>query len=215
MAATRIFITSALRAIRVSSSERSACPLPDGFEDLADAPAVSDALAELKARNPGLHRAVVKLNEGFSGEGNAIFSFEDAPEKASLAAWTSARLPALAFEARDMTWEAYSAKIQEMGAIVEAYVEGGDKRSPSAQFRVDPLGQLETISTHDQIMGGKSDQIFLGCRFPADENYRLEIQAEGPQGGRSPTEEGRFGPFRAWTSFRSTIAPDGTTMPSR
>ena len=170
-------------------------PLPDGFEDLADASAVSDALAELKARNPGLRRAVVKLNEGFSGEGNAIFSFEDAPETAGLAAWTSARLPALAFEARDMTWEAYSAKIQEMGAIVEAYVEGGNKRSPSAQYRVDPLGQLETISTHDQIMGGKSDQIFLGCRFPADESYRLEIQAEGLKAADALRKRGVLGRF--------------------
>jgi hypothetical protein len=169
--------------------------LPDGFEDLTDAPAVAAALTELKARNPRLRRAVVKLNEGFSGEGNAVFPFEGAPEKLGLAAWTRARLPALAFEARDMTWEAYSTKIQEMGAIVEAYVEGQDKRSPSAQFRVDPLGQLEAISTHDQIMGGKSDQIFLGCRFPADESYRLEIQAEGLKAAEALRQRGVLGRF--------------------
>lgn len=170
-------------------------PLPDGLEDLADAPAVADALAELKARNPGLRRAVVKLNEGFSGEGNAVFAFEGAPEKTGLAAWTRARLPALAFEARDMTWERYCAKIQEMGAIVEVYVEGRDKRSPSAQFRVDPLGRLEAISTHDQIMGGKSDQIFLGCRFPADKSYRLEIQAEGLKVAEALRRRGVLGRF--------------------
>ncbi len=169
--------------------------LPDGFEDLADEPAVADALVELKARNPGLRRAVVKLNEGFSGEGNAVFGFDGAPDKAGLAAWTRARLPALAFEARDMTWETYRAKIQEMGAIVEAYVEGRDKRSPSAQFRVDPLGRLEAISTHDQILGGKSDQIFLGCRFPADESYRLEIQAEGLKAAEALRRRGVLGRF--------------------
>jgi hypothetical protein len=169
--------------------------LPDGFEDLDDAPAVADALAELRSRNPHLRRAVVKLNEGFSGEGNAVFAFEGAPEKAGLAAWTRARLPALAFEACDMTWETYSAKIQEMGAIVEAYVEGRDKRSPSAQFRVDPLGRLEAVSTHDQIMGGKSGQIFLGCRFPADESYRLEIQAEGLKAAKVLRQKGVLGRF--------------------
>lgn len=170
-------------------------PLPDGFEDLADAPAVADALAELKARNPELRRAVVKLNEGFSGEGNAVFAFQGAPEKQGLSVWTRDRLPDLAFEARDMTWDAYSAKIQDMGAIVEAYIEGDDKRSPSAQFRIDPLGQLEAISTHDQIMGGKSDQIFLGCRFPADESYRLEVQAEGLKAAEALRQKGVLGRF--------------------
>jgi hypothetical protein len=31
------------------------------------------------------------------------------------------------------------------------------------------------ISTHDQILGGPSDQVFLGCSFPAREDYRLRI----------------------------------------
>ncbi len=54
--------------------------LPAGVEDLADESEVVAALAELKRRDPGLQRAVVKLNEGFSGEGNAIFGFEGAPD---------------------------------------------------------------------------------------------------------------------------------------
>ena len=169
--------------------------LPAGFEDLADPAAVADALSELKGRDPGLRRAVVKLNEGFSGEGNAVFSFADAPQGPGLAAWVRGRLPDLAFEARDMTWEAFGAKIGEMGAIVEAFIEGGGKRSPSAQFRVDPLGEIETISTHDQVMGGQSDQIFLGCRFPADESYRLAIQAEGMKAAESLRRQGVLGRF--------------------
>ena len=169
--------------------------MPDGFEDLADAQQVTEALTELKARNPDLGRAVVKLNEGFSGEGNALFSFDDAPTGRGLAAWTRDRLPALAFEARDMTWEGFDAKIEEMGAVAEVYVEGADKRSPSSQFRVDPLGGLEAISTHDQIMGGNSDQIFLGCRFPADEGYRLEIQSEGLKAAEALRRRGVLGRF--------------------
>ena len=39
-----------------------------------------------------------------------------------------------------MTWEAYRAKARQMGAIVEAFIEGEEKRSPSVQFRIDPLG---------------------------------------------------------------------------
>jgi len=170
-------------------------PLPDGFEDLGDVPAVAEALAELKAADPELSRAVVKLNEGFSGEGNAVFSFDGAPSKNGLDAWVRDRLPDLAFEARHMSWEAYSAKIQEMGAIVEIFLDGPDKRSPSAQFRVDPLGQVEAISTHDQVMGGNSSQIFLGCRFPADESYRLEIQEEGLKVADALRRRGVLGRF--------------------
>ena len=32
------------------------------------------------------------------------------------------------------------------------------------------------ISTHDQILGGPSDQVFLGCSFPARDEYRMRIQ---------------------------------------
>ncbi len=32
------------------------------------------------------------------------------------------------------------------------------------------------ISTHDQILGGPSNQVFLGCSFPARDDYRLRIQ---------------------------------------
>ena len=28
------------------------------------------------------------------------------------------------------------------------------------------------ISTHDQILGGDSGQIYLGCSFPARDDYR-------------------------------------------
>ncbi len=84
--------------------------LPFGFEDLADAGDVTDALAELKSKKPELDKAVVKLNEGFSGEGNAVFDFAGAPAGSALRPWIRERLPSLAFEARGMTWDVYQAK---------------------------------------------------------------------------------------------------------
>src|SRR3712207_5522086 len=47
-------------------------PLPDGFEHLRDADDIFGAVVELKRREPGLRRVAVKLDEGFSGEGNAV-----------------------------------------------------------------------------------------------------------------------------------------------
>ena len=169
--------------------------VPDGAEDLSDAQQLADALAELKHRHPTMQRAVVKLNEGFSGEGNATFAFDGAPPDRGLSKWIGSRLPRLAFEAKGMGWETYEAKVKQMGAVAEAFVEGAEKRSPSAQYRVDPLGHVEVISTHDQVLGGPAGQVFLGCRFPADPSYRLEIQAEGLKAAEALRDRGVLGRF--------------------
>ena len=178
-----------------------------GYEDLADAGDVARALAELKREKPELTRAVVKLNEGFSGEGNAVLDLRDAPQGTALASWIASRLPALAFEARGMTWDLYEQKLVAMGGIVEEFVEGAGKQSPSVQLRVDPDGAIEAISTHDQLLGGPSGQIFLGCRFPADAAYRLDIQDAGRRAARVLADKGVLGRFGV--DFLSL--PDGDT----
>ncbi len=170
--------------------------VPEGFEDLADVADLAEALTRLKAGAPDLRRAVVKLNEGFSGEGNAVFSYAGAPRGgADLERWVRARLAGMAYETDAMTWESFAAKVGEMGAVVEAFIEGEVTRSPSAQFRIDPLGELDVISTHDQVLGGAASQIFLGCRFPADARYRLEVQREGLEAARRLREAGVVGRF--------------------
>ena len=171
-------------------------PAPAGFEDLRDAQDIAGALAGLKRMQPGIRRAVVKLNEGFSGEGNAIFDFAGAPEGGGLEAWIADRLPGLAFEANSVSPDAYLEKFEAMGGIVEEFLEGADKRSPSVQVRVDPLGRLAAISTHDQVLGGQNAQVFLGCRFPASAAYRLAIQELGHAGRRGAGGQGRARPLR-------------------
>ena len=168
--------------------------MPDGFEDLANEKDIIASLAELKRRNPQLRRAVVKYNEGFSGEGNATFQFEGCPET-GLEAWVSEHLPKMEFGAHDLDWDIYREKFAEMGGIVEAFVDGRNKRSPSAQYRIDPAGHVEAISTHDQVLGGLTDQEFLGALFPADEAYRLEVQAEGMKAAKALAEKGVLGRF--------------------
>ncbi len=49
--------------------------LPDGFEDLHTKEDIIRALVALKKDNPALRKAVVKMNDGFSGDGNAIFRY--------------------------------------------------------------------------------------------------------------------------------------------
>jgi hypothetical protein len=153
--------------------------MPDGFENLRDVIDLAEALTRLKRQKPALARAVVKLNEGFSGEGNAIFRFADAPEGRPLAAWVRERLPRMQFAAHGMGWEEYAAKVEDMWAVAEEFVDGAEKRSPSAQYRINPLGEVEVISTHEQDLGESDGQVFLGCHFPARGAYRLDIQNRG------------------------------------
>ena len=65
----------------------------------------------------------------------------------------------------------YFAKFKRMGGVVEEFIEASEKTSPSAQFRTSPRGEVLATSTHDQILGGPSGQIYLGCSFPARDDY--------------------------------------------
>src|ERR671911_849737 len=117
-------------------------PLPEGFEHLRDGDDVVEAVVELKRRKPALRRAAIKLDEGFSGEGNAVFPYEGAPEGRDLMSWVRDELPGrIKFEATGETWERYSRKFEEMGGIVECWLEGEEVRSPSVQCRINPLGE--------------------------------------------------------------------------
>ena len=170
--------------------------LPEGFEHLRDGGDVAEAIIELKRRRPGLRRAAIKLDEGFSGEGNAVFPYDGAPEGKELARWVKDELPKrIKFEAAGETWERYGRKFEEMGGIVECWLEGEEVRSPSVQCRINPLGEATVVSTHDQVLGGPSGQIFLGSTFPADDTYSRDIKEAGQKVGKVLKERGALGRF--------------------
>ena len=171
-------------------------PLPDGFEHLRDEQDIVEAVVELKRRRPELRRAAIKLDEGFSGEGNAVFLYDGAPEGRALARWVSGELPRrIRFEAHGETWEHYYHKFTEMGGIVECWVEGDEVRSPSVQCRINALGEATVVSTHDQVLGGPSGQIFLGSTFPADAEYSRDLKEAGQRVGEVLKERGALGRF--------------------
>ncbi len=171
--------------------------LPDGFEHLRDQEDIIDALATLQERHAGVRRAVVKLNDGFSGEGNALFYYDgvDGSSRQERVRQIRGRLPELRFEAKGETWERFHAKYQEMRGVVELFVEGQHKRSPSAQCRVNAIGVPQAISTHDQVLGGPSGQVFEGCTFPADPAYRMDVQETGLKVATVLAERGVVGRF--------------------
>jgi hypothetical protein len=197
--------------------------LPEGFEDLHSQDEIEESLVELAARRPGIRRAVVKLNDSFSGEGNAVFRY---PELGSRAAVREA-LRRVELPVPDETFDAYCEKFSRMGGIVEEFVEGREKVSPSAQLRSNPQGQVLPISTHDQILGGPSDQVFLGCSFPARHDYRQRIQEAALRIGEVLAANGvvsRFGidfllwrddPAEEWNmaALEINLRMGGTTHP--
>jgi hypothetical protein len=173
--------------------------LPFGFEDLSTPQEMAEGLATIKKQDPKARRAVVKLNEGFSGEGNAVFRYNeldpDQPEH-ELARRILDRLPTdLKFEAPHEDWPSFSAKYREMQGVVEAFVEGDVKMSPSVQCRVNAIGEPQVISTHDQVLGGPTGQVYLGCTFPAADDYRLDIQESGHRIAEVLARKGVIGRF--------------------
>lgn len=166
------------------------CPL--GFADLHTRDEILDSLDELAQRRPGLKTAVVKLNDGFSGEGNANFTYPvPLPAKgADRRAALEGSLERLHWTAEEEHAEWYFRKFGEMGGIVEEFVAGKEVRSPSAQVRVRPDGSCEMLSTHEQLLGGRTGQVYLGCRFPADADYRLRLQDAALRVGRVLASKG-------------------------
>ena len=181
----------------------SGVPYPDGSGSIWNAEDLAVAAAQLWERQPELKRMVVKLNEGISGEANALLDLRPIQIVAPGAASHSERVITLgkhfagmSFQAKQETWANFSSRLPELGGIVEAFIEGEMKRSPSVQGRVTPDGEVEILSTHDQILGGPDGQVYLGCRFPADEAYRQRLQDLGLKVGRKLAEKGvleRFG----------------------
>jgi hypothetical protein len=197
--------------------------LPVGFEDLHTPHELEEALVELRVRRPGLRRAVIKLDHSFSGEGNAIFRYPGSDSRTAL----QEALRLVEFSIPTETNEAYFDKLARMGGIVEEFVDSPEKHSPSAQMRISPHGEVQPISTHDQILGGPSGQVFLGCRFPARDEYRMDVQEAGLKIGRVLAGHGvvsRFGvdflvhrerPEDAWrtSALEINLRMGGTTHP--
>jgi len=172
-------------------------PHPLGVENLGGKEELIEAIVQMRARKPSIKQVLVKLNEGVSGEGNAVIDLTglpapgDSKEKGML----EERLRAMQFELARITYDSYMEKLQERKGVVEERILGKEIRSPSVQLRVTPLGAVELLSTHDQLLGGPTGQSYLGCVFPADPGYAALITREAAKIGRRLAKEGVIGRF--------------------
>lgn len=196
---------------------------PAGSGNLRDEDDIVDALVALAHQRPALKRAVVKLNEGFAGEGNGLFTFP--AERTDPAAVRDA-LRSLDWSSASENFASFMRKFTEMGGIVEEFLVAGEMRSPSVQMRINPDGGSVVVSSHEQVLGGATGQAYLGCRFPADDEYRALLHAEAEKIGQVLSDKGALGRFGIdfmvgrepggnWTSYAIEInlRMTGTTPP--
>jgi hypothetical protein len=170
---------------------------PLGRENLSSRDDLVAAIIEMRAKKPSIKQVLVKLNEGVSGEGNALVDLSGLPPSGDSNERTviEDRLKAMQFELKGITYNSYMRKLEARKGIVEERIMGEEFRSPSVQLRVTPLGSVELLSTHDQLLGGPSGQSYLGCTFPADNGYASLITREAAKVGKRLGKEGVIGRF--------------------
>ena len=186
---------------------RAGVPAPLGTEDVHELPEVRTAIDRIRAEHPDAAGVVIKHDNSGAGDGNWVIRFDRDDIDRSLA-----ELP---------PWYVHD---REAGGVVEE-LYAGDVTSPSVQVDITPYGEVRVMSTHEQVLGGASGQVYLGCRFPAAESYAGTLARYGEAVGKVLAEEGALGRFsvdfiavraeRHWTvlALEINLRRGGTTHP--
>ncbi|MET8861406.1 peptide ligase PGM1-related protein [Nonomuraea sp. NPDC004580] len=151
-------------------------PMARGFGDVRTTLQIEEAIEAL----PG-DRLIVKLNDGYSGLGNAIVTRSDRSR--------------ISFSADGEDWGSFTAKIRERGAVVEEFIEHRPLYYPSALAGITPGGHARVLATHDQVLGGPNGHVYQGCTFPAAPEYRAEVGASAGRIAQVLAERGVVGLF--------------------
>jgi PGM1 C-terminal domain len=180
---------------------QSDVPVLEGYENLRSTADVDSAIAKLRHLPEPPDGVVLKLNYGFSGQGSAIVDCVDYEPPTQSRPTT--------FCGDGETWATYGSKIKAEGAVVERLLTDELVASPSVQIRILPDGTPTVISTHDQVLGGEHNQVYLGCRFPASDRYRAEITACAQRIATRLAERGVIGMFGMdFLVYRAGPEPD-------
>ncbi len=110
-------------------------PHPLGVENLGSKEDLIEAIVQMRARKPAIKQVLAKLNEGVSGEGNAVIDLGGLPvaggaDPGRERAMLEERLRAMQFELARVTYDSYMKKLQERRGVVEERIIGKEIRSP-------------------------------------------------------------------------------------
>lgn len=202
-------------------------PHPLGVEDVRTRDDVVRAIEGILDERPGVGQVILKLDEGVSGSGNALIDLTGlADAHADRRAAIEQRLDAMRPELETLSPADMLAELETRHGIVEERITGEELLSPSVQLRVLPDRTVELLSTHDQLLGGRSGQSYLGCVFPADPAYSRLITEPALAVARRLADEGvvgrfaldfvvvrdRAGKWSAW-AIELNLRKGGTTHP--
>jgi hypothetical protein len=177
-------------------------PIPAGEEGIETTGDVVAAVRRLRRRLPELAAVVIKLDTGVKGDGNRILPLRGLPDSGS----------AGEVDALDRLIETLPERFRERlaaGAVVEELVTGLGFASPSAQARILPGGEVELLTTHDQLLGGPIGHSYVACRMPAASSYGWQIAAQTERVGRRLADEGAIGRFGVEFVVTRTPLDDG------
>ena len=150
-------------------------PHPLGAENLHSLDEIADALVDMRAERPTMVSAIVKLNEGVSGEGNAVVDLAGLP--AAGLAGRARRGQAAAARRWSSRRRTRPSRSTSPSSPRRRDRRGADRRRGAAQPERAaagrfPAGEVELLSTHDQLLGGASGQSYLGCVLPGGRRVR-------------------------------------------
>jgi hypothetical protein len=159
-------------------------PIPAGREDLRSVDEVCAAIAAIRAERPAAPGVVVKHDDSGSGDGNQVVQLCDLDGR---------QLPDTAIRSQLEAMPAWYRADLAHGSIVEELVTGAHVTSPSVQLDISPYGDVVILATHEQVLGGVSQQVYRGCRFPADAAYAAELARYAQAVGRLLADRGAIG----------------------
>jgi hypothetical protein len=170
---------------------------PLGVENLFSEETAVEAIMAMRAEKGTIDKVIVKLNEGVGGMGNSLVDLGGAPAPGAEGEREAIRerFQAMQFEIEGLGYLAYLESFEQHGGVVEEFVSGEEVHSPSVQLRNSPLGEVQILSTHDQLLGGPSGQTFLGAVFPARREYSRLITDEALKIGERLAREGVVGRY--------------------
>lgn len=177
---------------------RAGVPVPLGREDVHSVDDVAAAAEWVRASRPAVGAVVLKLDDSGAGDGNVVVHLRDesgSPRDPHALLADIEALPA---------W--FLDDLAAGGGVVEEMVVGDSLRSPSVQVDLVPGGGVRVVATHDQVLGGSSGQVYLGCRFPADASYAPDLAGYGEAVGRELAVRGCAG--RAGVDFMAARTGD-------
>lgn len=154
--------------------------VPEGKPDVFSVEQAAEAMVDILYRegNESQLQFVLKLNEGYSGL--QLRRCRVTAEEKSSAKSHQQRLELVIsaidrgkFVSEKTDYEAFKAQLAEIGGLVQLWVEGAPKFSPSGQFYVDSEGNYRVLSSHEQKLQG--DTKYIGATLGADSEYRQVV----------------------------------------